>query len=91
VAMRVRDPRELSLPPVGLLTLEDAETGEEVELDTRSARLRRAYEEERAAQDAAWQAAVRRAGIDLVDLRTDRPYLLPLMTFFRNRRRRLAG
>jgi len=89
VAVELIDPREENLPPVGLLDLTDAETGETVTVDTRSRRTREAYE--RAAQERRRRtdALFRRIQVGHVPIRTDEDYVEPLIEFFR-RRNRLA-
>ncbi|MYE34639.1 MAG: DUF58 domain-containing protein [Gemmatimonadales bacterium] len=89
VALRVRDRRESELPPIGLVELEDAETGERLVVDTSNRDFRAAFasrgEEARAAQDRTF----RRSKVDVVDLGPGRPYLRPLMRFFEERGRRI--
>ncbi len=88
IAVTVADPRELELADVGLLTLEDAESGLQVELDTSDQGLRQRYRllaEERRRLLAKTLAA---AGIDRRDLRTDSPYLPQLLSFFHARQGR---
>lgn len=75
LAVEVVDPRELELPSVGVLALTDPETGRTREVDTSSANLRRKYAEAAAAQRSAIESAVRRAGADHLQLRTDRDWL----------------
>jgi len=90
VPMVVRDPREAVLPDVGLLTLEDAETGEQVELDTRRGSVRAAYAREAERRRAKLGLALRSGGMDVLELDTHRPYLPVLKSFFANRKRRIA-
>ena len=90
VPMVVRDRREEELPDVGLLTLEDAETGEQIELDTRRASVRDAYAKEARRRRHALTRTMRSGGMDVLELSTDAPYLPALRTFFANRKRRLA-
>ena len=89
VALRVRDRRESELPPIGLVELEDAETGERLVVDTSNRDFRAAFascgEEARAVQDRTF----RRSKVDVVDLSPGRPYLRPLMRFFEERGRRI--
>ncbi len=75
LAVEVVDPRELELPKVGVLTLTDPETGRVREIDTSSAGLRRRYAAGAAAQRAAIASAIRGAGADHLQLRTDRDWL----------------
>ena len=89
IAIQITDPREEELPPVGLLELEDAETGQRVLLDTSSRLVRAAYARgARERRDALRQAA-RSSGADLVEVSTDGSHLDALIRFFRIRERRL--
>lgn len=90
IAVSVTDPRDLSLPDVGWITLEDAESGEQVAVDTSDARMRQGYRELAAERQALFRRTIRAAGIDLLVLSTATPYLGPLMGFFGARRRRFA-
>lgn len=89
IALIVNDPRELELPPVGIVALEDAETGEAVEVDTSDPAVRAAYAE--AAQERRFERrrGLGRMGIDSIELFTDRPYVPALMALFRTRSRRM--
>jgi uncharacterized protein (DUF58 family) len=91
LAVEVVDPRELELPPVGLLMLVDPETGRRVEVQTRSAKLRARFAAAAANQRSAIAGAMRRAGVDHVQLRTDRDWLQDIVRFVVARRRRRAG
>ena len=89
IALRVRDRRESELPPVGLMELEDAETGERLVVDTSDREFRAALAA-RGAEDLAGQnRTFRRSKVDVVDLSPGRPYLRPLMRFFEERGRRV--
>jgi uncharacterized protein (DUF58 family) len=88
VALAIEDPRERELPPIGLLTVEDAETGEQFELDTSRAEVRGRFGESTRAQRAALQRMLRSVGIDTLNLNTAEPYLGPLLKFFEMRERR---
>ncbi len=83
------DRREASLPDLGLIALQDLETGEQVLVDSGSAAVRRQYRDQRAAAAAARQHLFRGLGIDPIEVRTDQPYIRPLMRFFRQREKRL--
>jgi len=91
VAMPVTDPGEDALPDVGRVAFEDAETGELVEVDTGSRRVREAFAEAsvRRRKELEKLCAARR--VDVVPLSTDRDYLLSLRLFFEKRERRLAA
>ena len=88
VAAAVTDPREEELPSVGLLDVEDAETGQRLLLDTSDPRVREEYRRRREAFRAEREQALRRCGVDLVEIQTDRPYDLPLLKFFKMRERK---
>lgn len=89
IALVPGDPRELELPSVGAITLEDAETGELVEVNTSDRRLRSAYAEAAAERRMERRRALSRMGIDTVELFTDRPYVPALIGLFRTRAHRL--
>jgi len=92
VAVQITDHYELELPALGRLILEDAETGEIVELNTGPAGSRDAFalRQQRQNEDLARQ--LRSSGIDAIQLRTDEPYSVALGKFFENReKRRLRG
>ncbi|MDB5860082.1 MAG: hypothetical protein JWQ76_3771 [Ramlibacter sp.] len=71
VAVRVMDPLELELPDLGLLTLRDAETGEQVVVDTHDAGFRRRFTRIAAQREAELREALVRAGVDALELSTD--------------------
>jgi len=92
VAVQITDRYELELPALGRLMLEDAETGETVELNTGYASSRDAFalRQQRQNEDLARQ--FRSSGIDTIQLRTDETYSAALGKFFENReKRRLRG
>jgi uncharacterized protein (DUF58 family) len=92
IVAEIVDPRELSLPDVGVLRLVDPETGRHLEVQTRSKALRERYAAAAAARRSGHATAVRRAGAGHVLLRTDRDWLVDLATFLATRRRlRAAG
>jgi len=85
VAISASDPRERELPPVGFVTLEDPETGEILELDTRHPRVRELFREQGARRGAELQQRLRRSGVDQLAVETDQPYSASLHRFFRMR------
>ncbi len=88
ISLIVTDPREYELPDVGWITLEDAESGEQVEVNTSDPEVRDSYSSITASRMKMVHKIMRLAGIDLLDLRTDRSYLPPLLGFFRDRKKR---
>jgi uncharacterized protein (DUF58 family) len=89
VAVRITDPREEELPAVGLLELEDAETGVCVLVDTSSRAVRAAHAEAAGRRREAVRQLTRAAGIDLIEVSTDGSHLDALIRFFKLRERRL--
>ncbi len=90
IALIVSDPREFELPDVGWITLEDAESGDQVDLNTADATIRKRYAEMAKTRQKMVQKALRSAGIDLLDLYTDTPYLPALLSFFSARKGRAS-
>jgi uncharacterized protein (DUF58 family) len=90
VAVRITDPYELELPSLGRLVLQDAETGETVEINTGDQRKRVAFAERQARSQNELSRLFRSAGIDAIQLRTDQPYAKELGRFFETRERRRA-
>ena len=82
IGVALSDPREHELPDIGLITLEDAETGDILEIDTSSAAARQQYAESNQQRCEALQRSLRQKGIDLILLSTDQPYLVALRQFF---------
>ncbi len=85
VAIRVGDKWDKELPAVGLLTIEDAETGELVEIDTGSAKQRARIEQAARETDEQVRGLLRSAHVDLLEIDTLTPYLGSLIGFFRAR------
>jgi uncharacterized protein (DUF58 family) len=90
VAFEVRDPRERTLPSLGLVTMEDAETGDVVTLDTGRRLVRERFAALAAKRDADMRRALRRVRVETLPLDTMRPYLPELLSFFESRERRTA-
>lgn len=81
----IHDKLEDELPDLGLIPLQDAETGEEVLVDTSSKNVRQAYQKKRAVFKKELKNQFLRMKIDTVDLQTNASYIRPLMTFFQRR------
>jgi uncharacterized protein (DUF58 family) len=89
IAVEVIDPRELSLPDVGLLRVVDPATGRTREVSTASKKLRDRYAAAAADQRLAIADTIRAAGADHLILRTDRDWLLDVVRFVADRRSRV--
>ena len=83
VALRVYDPRENQLPPVGMMYLRDAETGEQMWVDTSDKKLREAYEKYAFVREKELDAIFKRSGVDVANIRSDEDYDRSLITFFK--------
>ena len=88
VAVRLFDPMEMALPDVGLVTIEDAETGEQLFVDAADPAFRARYEAIAQEQEAALLDQLARSGVDLVELATDDDLLDALLRFADLRRQR---
>jgi len=89
ISIFISDPREASLPSMGLVELEDAETGEKLLLDTSDRVAMESYREIVSGRRAKQQELLASMGVDLIDISTDVPYDRPLLRFFEMRGRRL--
>ena len=85
IAVTLQDRRELELPDVGLIELEDAESGETMVVDTRSEEARQLYRELNQRAHAERRQVFRANQVDVIDIRTDESYVKPLIRFFRQR------
>jgi len=85
VAVHIEDPREKELPNVGIVALEDAESGEVIELDTASRAVRKRFKELSLARSHRLVSDFRSEGIDTLQLQTNAPYMPALQRFFKTR------
>jgi uncharacterized protein (DUF58 family) len=85
VPVSISDRRDFELPPLGLIALQDLETGETVMIDSGDATVRRQYRERQQAVRDRQRRLFNSLGMDSIDVRTDEPLLNPLMRFFRRR------
>jgi uncharacterized protein (DUF58 family) len=91
VCVHLHDPRESELPPAGLLTIEDAETGELLEVNSGSAGVRREFGRANEERLAELDRVLRQAGVDTLRLNTAEPFAQALQRFFELRRGRRRG
>ena len=85
VALRVYDKREAELPDVGLIRVNDAETGSTLWVDSSSASVRNQYAASWKKQDAYLTALFAKSKVDSVNLKTDASYVNPLINLFKRR------
>lgn len=89
VCIALTDPRESELPAVGRITLEDAETGEEIEVNTNNQKFRERYAALARNRRRTFDNRMRQKGIDWIEASTDQPYLPALRQLFARRASRL--
>jgi len=87
IAVMVQDPRESDLPDVGPIVLEDAETGEQIYVDTHDRKLRARFQQLAQERNSALMGAFKRSGADVLTLSTDGDMLNELVRFALRRRR----
>lgn len=90
IAVSVIDPRELRMPDVGLIELEDSETGKRVVMDTGDRRVRQRYETLGEERRVRLRGLFRSMGVDHLEIENGRDYVKDLVKFFRIRGRRLG-
>jgi uncharacterized protein (DUF58 family) len=90
IAIDIIDPREVEMPSVGLLELEDAETGETVMVDTSNPAIRGSFYSQSKEERETREKFFKSIGVDNITINTDRSYVEPITKFFRMRARRLA-
>ncbi len=88
VAIKITDPRETGFDDVGLIELEDAETGEVVLVDTSSGAFRKQFALKAEQDSAGLKRSFQLINLDFINIRTDQSYVVPLITFFKMRERR---
>jgi len=92
-AVRLYDPLEMELPDLGMVTVQDAETGEQVLVDTHDRRFRKRFAFIAEQREKALRSAFRQAGVDALELSTDDDLVDTVLRFadLRKRRSQLAG
>lgn len=88
IAVRLWDPRETELPDLGLIVMEDAETGEQLFVDTHDRRFRARFREAARQRDLVMNAAFKRAGVDVLPLSTDDDLVRAIVRFAALRQQR---
>ncbi|HNV23911.1 MAG TPA: DUF58 domain-containing protein [Candidatus Omnitrophota bacterium] len=90
IAITLNDPKENSLPDAGLVAFKDAETGEEIIVDSADKNIRNLFEETSRLRQESRKDLFISTGVDHIDISTDRPYTKSLVRFFKERQKRLA-
>ncbi len=85
VALKIYDEREKELPPIGMIKLKDAETGDYVWVDSSSGRIRKQYSDWWLKNNARLDSMFKKGGIDYASINTNEDYVKSLMTLFKKR------
>ncbi|MBN98255.1 MAG: DUF58 domain-containing protein [Gemmatimonadetes bacterium] len=85
IAVNLVDPRERNLPDVGFITLQDAESGQQVVVDTHQVSVRELFALKQSAEEERQGQMFRKLGIDEIRVNTSESYVEPLVHFFRTR------
>ena len=88
IAVKIADPRELEFGDYGIMELEDAETNEIMMIDTSSREFRRRFAEQADEAMNQFKRSLQLIDLDFIQIRTDRPYTVPLIQFFKMREKR---
>ncbi|MCH8303975.1 MAG: DUF58 domain-containing protein [Candidatus Marinimicrobia bacterium] len=88
IAIKVTDKLEIQLPDAGLISLVDAETGENVVVDTSDEKIRNSYSALRQAQQEGLEKMFKKINLDYINIKTGESYVEPLYKFFRKRAKR---
>lgn len=88
LAIRLTDPREIELPDIGPIFMEDAETGEQLFVDTHDRKFRLRFAEAARQREAELSAAFKRAGVDALSLSTDEDLVRAIVRFATLRKQR---
>src|SRR5262245_50179421 len=88
LAIRLWDPREVDLPDIGPIIMEDSETGEQLYVDTHDKTFRRRFHEAARQREAALSEAFKRSGVDMLSLSTEEDLVRAIVRFATQRRQR---
>jgi len=91
IAIKVQDSREYKIPDVGLIHLEDEETGEQILVDTSDEEFRKNYSKLMSKQRKDIDTKFKKHKIDTVSITTDEPYEIPLRKFFKIRQKKVIS
>ena len=88
IAIRLWDPREMELPDVGPIIMEDAETGEQLYVDTHDKKFRQRFQEAASQRETQLTETFKRAGVDVLSLSTEEDLIRAIIRFATIRRQR---
>lgn len=90
ISISLADPRELDLPPIGILEFEDAETGEEIVIDTSDPQVRKLFAQYARIETDNRTRTFRSLSVDSIHVDTGKDYVLPLIHFFKRRAKEMS-
>jgi uncharacterized protein (DUF58 family) len=88
LAIRLWDPREVELPDIGVVVMEDAETGEQLYVDTHDRKFRQRFHEAALRREASLHESFKRAGVDALALSTEEDLVRAIVRFAQQRKKR---
>lgn len=88
LAIRLWDPREMDLPDIGVVVMEDAETGEQMYVDTHDRKFRQRFHEAALRREATLTESFKRAGVDALSLSTEEDLVRAIVRFAQQRKQR---
>ena len=88
IALRIHDVREETLPNVGLIKVEDAESGQTRWMDSSNKQVRKNYNNNYREFEKDLKQTLQSSGVDHIDIKTGKDFIKPLMSFFKNRGKR---
>ena len=91
VAVKFQDPAEQTIPPLGLIEIEDSEKGTRMQIDTSDHYFMEEYSKRRASHSETLKKMFSKAHVDSISVSTDMPYIMPLIQFFKRREKRMAA
>ena len=86
LAIRLWDPREVELPDIGVVVMQDSETGEQLHVDTHDRNFRQRFYEAARQRESALSAAFKRAGVDVLPLSTEEDMVRSIVRFAKKRK-----
>jgi uncharacterized protein (DUF58 family) len=91
IAVRLRDPAEVSLPDVGIMVMEDAETGEQLYVDTHDKKFRERFHSTMQQREDALKQSFKRAGVDMLSISTEDDMVRDIVRFAQQRKQLRRG
>ena len=88
LAIRLWDPREVELPDIGIVVMQDAETGEQIHVDTHDRKFRQRFFEAAQNRELALKQSFKRAGVDMLALSTEEDMVRAIVRFAKQRQGR---